>query len=123
MIDMLYQQGGAMAYEILPLPFNPHRLAGLSDRLLVSHYETTTEATTPFLPDAAQSGVPSRPVGRVPSGRQPLRPTRLWSRMVDAWRRHRSRQLIARLDAHMLKDIGVTFAEAEHEANKPFWVR
>lgn len=38
-----------------------------------------------------------------------------------AWRRHRSRQQIADLDSHLLKDIGVTFAEAEAEANKPFW--
>src|SRR5215207_539259 len=28
-----------MAHEVLPLPFKPHRLDGLSDRLLVSHYE------------------------------------------------------------------------------------
>lgn len=28
-----------MAYEVLPLPFKPNRLDGLSDRLLVSHYE------------------------------------------------------------------------------------
>ena len=28
-----------MAHEVLPLPFKPHRLEGLSDRLLVSHYE------------------------------------------------------------------------------------
>jgi len=28
-----------MAYEVLPLPFKPHRLEGPSDRLLVSHYE------------------------------------------------------------------------------------
>jgi hypothetical protein len=26
-----------MAYEVQPLPFKPHRLDGLSDRLLVSH--------------------------------------------------------------------------------------
>ena len=37
------------------------------------------------------------------------------------WRRYRSRQSIAGLDASMLKDIGVSFAEAEAEANKPFW--
>jgi hypothetical protein len=30
-----------MAYEVLPLPFKPHRPAGLSDRLLVSHEETS----------------------------------------------------------------------------------
>jgi Fe-Mn family superoxide dismutase len=28
-----------MTYEVQPLPFKPHRLDGLSDRLLVSHYE------------------------------------------------------------------------------------
>jgi Fe-Mn family superoxide dismutase len=28
-----------MSYEITPLPFKPHRLQGLSDRLLLSHYE------------------------------------------------------------------------------------
>lgn len=38
-----------------------------------------------------------------------------------AWQRQRSRHRLARLDAHALKDIGVTFAEAEAEANKPFW--
>jgi uncharacterized protein YjiS (DUF1127 family) len=38
-----------------------------------------------------------------------------------AWRRHRQRQQIAHLDGELLKDIGVSFAEAEAEANKPFW--
>jgi len=38
-----------------------------------------------------------------------------------AWRRHRSRQLLARMDAAALRDIGLTYAEAEAEANKPFW--
>jgi Fe-Mn family superoxide dismutase len=28
-----------MTYEVAPLPFKPHRLEGLSDRLLLSHYE------------------------------------------------------------------------------------
>ena len=28
-----------MSHEVLPLPFKPHRLEGLSDRLLISHYE------------------------------------------------------------------------------------
>jgi Fe-Mn family superoxide dismutase len=28
-----------MPYEVAPLPFKPHRLEGLSDHLLVSHYE------------------------------------------------------------------------------------
>jgi uncharacterized protein YjiS (DUF1127 family) len=41
----------------------------------------------------------------------------------EAVRRHRSRQSISGLNAWMLKDIGVSFAEAEFEANKPFWRR
>lgn len=44
---------------------------------------------------------------------------RAWLR--TAWRRYRSRQQIAHLNAAMLRDIGVTYAEAEAEANKPFW--
>jgi uncharacterized protein YjiS (DUF1127 family) len=44
-----------------------------------------------------------------------------WTQFRAAWRRYRSRQHISGLDSHMLKDIGVTFAEAEAEANKPFW--
>ncbi|MEJ0015334.1 MAG: DUF1127 domain-containing protein [Acetobacteraceae bacterium] len=44
-----------------------------------------------------------------------------WSDMRGAWRRYRTRQRISELDSFMLKDIGVTFADAEREANKPFW--
>jgi uncharacterized protein YjiS (DUF1127 family) len=58
-----------------------------------------------------------------PRGRQP-RPAAgpsVWQRAGVMWQRHRSRQRIARLDADMLKDIGVSFSEAEAEANKPFW--
>jgi uncharacterized protein YjiS (DUF1127 family) len=40
----------------------------------------------------------------------------------EAWRRRRSRVYLSELDAHMLKDIGVTPVEAELEANKPFWL-
>jgi uncharacterized protein YjiS (DUF1127 family) len=39
----------------------------------------------------------------------------------SAWRRHTTRQRITALDAHDLRDIGVSYAEAEAEANKPFW--
>lgn len=39
-----------------------------------------------------------------------------------AWRRHRSRNCLARMDSHMLKDIGLTYAKAEAELNKPFWI-
>jgi uncharacterized protein YjiS (DUF1127 family) len=42
-----------------------------------------------------------------------------WSTIRAAWWRYRTRQRIADLDNHLLKDIGVSFADAE--ANKPFW--
>lgn len=48
-------------------------------------------------------------------------PVPTWSMIRTAWRRYRSRQRIETLDRHALKDIGVSFAEAEMEANKPFW--
>jgi uncharacterized protein YjiS (DUF1127 family) len=58
-----------------------------------------------------------------PRSRQPRPATgpSVWQRAGVMWQRHRSRQRIARLDADMLKDIGVSFSEAEAEANKPFW--
>jgi uncharacterized protein YjiS (DUF1127 family) len=40
-----------------------------------------------------------------------------------AMRRWRTRQRISGLDARTLRDIGVSYAEAEHEANKAFWQR
>ena len=39
-----------------------------------------------------------------------------------ALRRRRTRHAIAGLDRFLLKDIGVSYAEAEAEANRPFWV-
>ena len=39
-----------------------------------------------------------------------------------ALRRRRTRHAIVGLDRFLLKDIGVSHAEAEAEANKPFWV-
>ena len=39
----------------------------------------------------------------------------------EAWRRRRSRTWLSQLDEHMLRDIGITWSEAEREINKPFW--
>lgn len=36
--------------------------------------------------------------------------------------RHRTRRALAELDDHLLRDIGVTQAEAQIECAKPFWV-
>lgn len=41
---------------------------------------------------------------------------------VRRWRRRRAeRRQLARLDIRGLRDIGVTRADAQHEAAKPFW--
>ena len=37
------------------------------------------------------------------------------------WRRYVTRRRIAHLNPYLLKDIGISFADAEAEANKPFW--
>lgn len=77
----------------------------------------------PFLAAPGQPAIPGRPaVQTVPSPRQ-KRPWRVeaWAYVKAAYRRHRSRHLLTQLDAHLLKDIGVTFVDAETEANKPFW--
>src|SRR5208337_2293476 len=61
---------------------------------------------------------------RHPHRRRPQPPSRgiAWRRwLTEAWRRHRSRQLLAHMDADALRDIGVSYADAEAEANKPFW--
>jgi uncharacterized protein YjiS (DUF1127 family) len=38
------------------------------------------------------------------------------------WRQRKNGRLeLARLDERMLRDIGLTRFDAEHEINKPFW--
>ncbi len=64
---------------------------------------------------------PERSVA-APRQRRP-RLTLGWTWLRDAYRRHRSRAVLSRLDSYQLKDIGLTFAEAENEANKAFWQR
>jgi uncharacterized protein YjiS (DUF1127 family) len=42
--------------------------------------------------------------------------------VAEIWiERHRQRQTLCGLSDHVLKDIGVSRSEAEHEARKPFW--
>jgi uncharacterized protein YjiS (DUF1127 family) len=61
------------------------------------------------------------PVEHARQQRAPEQPSR-FTRLREWMRRRRSRVFLSQLDAHMLKDIGITYAEAEHEANKPFWL-
>ena len=46
---------------------------------------------------------------------------RLRATFAEATARRRDRRLLARLDAHLLRDIGLSPDEAQSEAAKPFW--
>jgi uncharacterized protein YjiS (DUF1127 family) len=76
----------------------------------------------------ARTGADAAPASRVglpERGRRQPEPPRaagVWARLRLAWRRYRTRQYLVGLDAYLLKDIGVSYAEAEAEANKPFWL-
>ena len=43
-----------------------------------------------------------------------------WAYVLWAHRR-KTRAQLTRLDDHMLRDIGLSPREADHEARKPFW--
>lgn len=63
---------------------------------------------------------------KAPVLRQPTPRQATWIAVAGAvrtaWLRRRTRRAIAGLDRFLLKDIGVSYEEAEAEANKPFWV-
>lgn len=43
-------------------------------------------------------------------------------RTFAVWReRARQRRVLAAMDDHLLKDIGLTRADVDHETGKPFW--
>ena len=45
-----------------------------------------------------------------------------WLRLAEIWiERSRNRRALAKLDDHLLRDIGISRARAEREAAKPFW--
>jgi len=46
---------------------------------------------------------------------------RIVQRLKQWLRNYQSRQQLASLDAHILKDIGLSRADALQEAEKPFW--
>jgi uncharacterized protein YjiS (DUF1127 family) len=47
--------------------------------------------------------------------------TRLFAAVTEVANRRRDRLRLARLDAHLLRDIGLDAREAEAECAKPFW--
>lgn len=57
------------------------------------------------------------------SYRQPMSPAQSWLAVLGTWyERYSQRHALLQLDEHLLADIGLTRAEAEAEARKPFWV-
>ena len=60
--------------------------------------------------DRVRSGLPARP--------SPLAWLATLKRMHERWRR---RQALLELDDRLLRDIGITRAEANREARKSFW--
>lgn len=60
---------------------------------------------------------------------KPVRPARRgswsWQRLIETlerWvERHRQRRALLEMSDHLLKDIGISRADAWQEAHKPFW--
>lgn len=61
----------------------------------------------------------SRPAGRWPGHFDPMH--KIFGILVLWHERARQRRRLLQLDDRMLKDIGVSRADAVHEASKPFW--
>jgi uncharacterized protein YjiS (DUF1127 family) len=56
-------------------------------------------------------------------GRRCLAAATALANTISSWReRSRSRHLLATLDDHLLRDMGVSRAEAWRESDKPFWM-
>jgi uncharacterized protein YjiS (DUF1127 family) len=105
----------AAAGVALRTVFTRRGLAELDERALADIGLTPAEAETEARRAPWQLDPPRR-----------RRPVPARRHAVGHWlremrRRRRSRQAITGLDERMLKDIGVSFAEAEFEANKVFW--
>ena len=57
----------------------------------------------------------------LPFRARPSLVSRLTLAVTDALTRRRDRRILARLDHHILRDIGRSADEARTEAAKPFW--
>jgi uncharacterized protein YjiS (DUF1127 family) len=118
---------GGLAHAIHVIVTRRH-LRHLEPRLLadigLTRSQALAEAARPPWDLAPAERENLRLGNRQPSREWPPQPPRhnlLVGRVRRAWRVWQSRRRIATLDARLLKDIGVSYAEAEQEANKPFW--
>ena len=68
------------------------------------------------------SVIPRVGAAKGPRRRSSRRPAGLWADMLATWlERGRQRRALRRLDDRMLKDVGLSRADVEYEAGKPFW--
>ncbi|HUA50613.1 MAG TPA: DUF1127 domain-containing protein [Candidatus Sulfotelmatobacter sp.] len=51
----------------------------------------------------------------------PMPILKLLAQVIVRWTRQRQRYSLTQLDDRILRDMGISRAEAENEANKPFW--
>jgi uncharacterized protein YjiS (DUF1127 family) len=57
----------------------------------------------------------------LPFRARPSLASRLTFAVTEALARRRDRKILSRLDAHILRDIGLSPDEARTESAKPFW--
>ena len=69
----------------------------------------------PALPNAPLATLETKGLTR---RQRPVDALRVWAGWLA---RHRSRKHLAQLDAHMLRDIGLSEHSASTEVCKPFW--
>ena len=75
-----------------------------------------TSSVPPAFLDRRAGGVATRGAGPLRAGL-----ARVVARLLDWHELARQRQALAALDDHMLKDIGLSRADARQEADRPFW--
>lgn len=75
-----------------------------------------TSSVPPAVLDRRVVGAAARDAGRLRAGL-----ARVGARLLDWHELARQRQALAALDDHMLKDIGLSRADARQEVERPFW--
>ena len=57
----------------------------------------------------------------VPGSGLRLVPLRVVARLLEWQERSRQRAMLAMMDEHLLRDLGLTRSDAQEEYQKPFW--
>ncbi|MGL4322317.1 MAG: DUF1127 domain-containing protein, partial [Paracoccaceae bacterium] len=93
-------------------------LAGIG-RIL---YRITTKRTEMYQYNSQEATMPALQNTQTITAKHRTNGVAAVLRALRAWaKRHHGRQSLARLDDHMLRDIGLDRSEARQECAKPFW--